>query len=138
MPHASLPITDHEAHALAVSVYAADFARGSVDWGPVGEITGPLMAVIDVPQRAKPKAAAAAVGLMRRSGGGLTWRGQRLNLETITAIFDVLSDGAHRGGCPGAERGHHEWAAAAVTPAGTPSIQIPPKNKRCQRCGLQG
>src|SRR6266487_6406690 len=99
MPDAPPPITDQEAHELAVSVYAAEFAGGSVDWSAVGEITRPLLAVVDVPRTARPRAAAAALALMRRSGGGLSWRGQHLNLESVAAIFDVLSDGTRRGGC---------------------------------------
>jgi hypothetical protein len=123
---------------MGVSVRAAEFAHGIVDWTAVTGITEPLLAIADVPKSAKPRAAAAAVALIRRDAGGVSWRGQRVNLETLAAIFDVLSDGKFRDGCAGSPGGYHEWAPEEVNPTGTTRVRIPLKNRRCQRCGLQG
>jgi len=132
------PLTDEQAHEMGVSVRAGEFVRGIVDWTAVTGITEPLLAIADVPRSAKPRAAAAAVALIRRDASGVSWRGQRVNIETLAAIFDVLSDAKHRGGCPGSDGGYHEWAPAEVNPTGTTPVRIPMKNRRCQRCGLQG
>jgi hypothetical protein len=123
---------------MAVCIRAQESAPGSVDWNTVHAITAPLLAVTDVPRTARAKAAAAAVALIRRDERHLVWRGSPVNLETMVAIFDVLSDGKHRGGCPGSSNGNHEWAPSETNPVGTTPIRIPMKNRRCQRCGLQG
>lgn len=138
MAEARPTLTDEQAHETAVCIRAEEFAHGAVDWQTVTGITGPVLAIADVPKSAKAKAAAAAVALMRRDKPGLNWRGQSLNLETLAAIFDVLSDGEHRGGCPESPDGHHEWAPSETNPTGTTAVRIPLKNRRCQRCGLQG
>jgi hypothetical protein len=132
------PLTDEQAHDLGASVRAGEFVHAAVDWTAVTGITEPLLAMTDIPRSAKPRAAAAAVALIRRDASGVSWRGQGVNIETLAAIFDVLSDGQHRGGCPGSDGGYHEWAAAEVNPTGTTPVRIPLKNRRCQRCGLQG
>jgi hypothetical protein len=131
------PLTDEQAHELAVSIRAGEFAPGVVDWKTVDGIIEPLLAIADVPPTAKAKAAAAAVALMRRQGDALAWRGQQVNPETMAAIFDRLSEGKRRGGCPGSPDGHHAWAASEINPTGTTPVRIPLKNRRCQRCGLQ-
>lgn len=131
-------LTDEQAHETAVSIRAGEFVPGVVDWKTVNGITEPLLAIADVPRTAKAKAAAAAVALIRREENGLSWRGQRVNLETLAAIFDLLSEGKRRGGCPGSPNDQHEWAASEMNPTGTTPIRIPLKNRRCQRCGLQG
>jgi hypothetical protein len=131
-------LTDEQAHEMGASVRSGEFVHGIVDWTAVSGITEPLLAITDIPRSAKPRAAAAAVALIRRDVSGVSWRGQRVNIETLAAIFDVLSDGKHRGGCPGSADRYHEWAPAEVNPTGTTPVRIPMKNRRCQRCGLQG
>jgi hypothetical protein len=104
----------------------------------VNGITGPVLAIADVPRTAKARAAAGAVAVIRKDGEGMYWRGQPVNPETVAAIFDVLSDGKYRSGCPDSPDGHHDWAAGETNPTGTSPVRIPLKNRRCQRCGLQG
>jgi hypothetical protein len=135
---AATGLTDEQAHAMGVSIRAQEFVPGAVDWQSVTGITEPLLAIADVPRSAKAKAAAATVALIRRDDNAVSWRGQRVNLETLAAIFDVLSEGKHRNGCPGSPAGYHEWAPAEVNPTGTTPVRIPMRNRRCQRCGLQG
>ena len=131
-------VSDQQAHEIAVSIRGSDFAPGSVDWDVVHGITAPVLAIADVPRTAKSRAAAGAVAVIRKDGEGMYWRGQRVNPETVAAIFDVLSDGRYRNGCSDSPNGHHDWAAAETNPTGNSPVRIPLKNRRCQRCGLQG
>ena len=133
-----MPLTDQEAHAIAVSIRGTEFAPEAVDRKLVQGITEPLLAIVDVPRTARARAAAGAVALIRKGGPDMLWRGLRVNPETMAAIFDVLSDGKYRHGCPDSPDGHHEWAGAEVNPTGSSPVRIPLKNRRCQRCGLQG
>lgn len=138
MADVARPLTDLQAHEIAVSICGAAFAPGVIDWEAVRAITESLFAIQDVPRSATARAAAASVALMRRDAQGLSWRGAVVNRETMAAIFDVLSDGKHRGGCPASPDGRHEWAASELNPTGSTPVRIPLKNRRCQRCGLQG
>lgn len=138
MSEALQPLTDLQAHEMAVSIRGETFVPGLVDWAVVTGISERFLSIADVPRSAKARAAAAAVALMRRDAHGLSWRGAPVNLETIAAIFDVLSDGNHRSGCRESPDGYHEWAASEVNPTGSTPVRVPLKNRRCQRCGLQG
>jgi hypothetical protein len=138
MTQITRPLSNRQSHEIAVSIRGAEFAPSAVDWTLVQEITAPVLAISDVPTTAKSRAAAGAVAVIRKADGSMHWRGQPINPETLAAIFDVFSDGKHRKGCPGSPDGHHEWAAAETNPTSTSPIRIPLKNRRCQRCGLQG
>jgi len=132
------PLTDQQAHEIAVSIRGTEFSQGAVDWDLVEGIAAPLLAIADVPRMAKARGAAGIVALIRRDVEGMLWRGRRVNPETMAAIFDVLSDARYRDGCPDSPDGRHAWAAAETNPTGTTPVRIPLKNRRCQRCGLQG
>jgi hypothetical protein len=138
MTQVTRPLSDQQAHSIALSIRGAEFEPSAVDWNLVQELTAPVLAITDVPRTAKSRATAGAVAVIRKGGGSMHWRGQLVNPETVAAIFDVFSDGKHRKGCPGSPDGRHQWAAAETNPTGTSSVRIPPKNRRCQRCGLQG
>lgn len=131
-------LTDQQAHEMAVNIRGAAFAQGAVDWQTVTGITARLLAIANAPRSVRARAAAASVALIRRDERGLLWRGAPVSLETLAAVFDVLSDGKHRGSCPDSPSGHHEWAASEVNPTGSTPVRVPLKNRRCQRCGLQG
>jgi hypothetical protein len=134
----SLPLTDQEAHEIAMSIRGTEFPPEPVDRKLLQGITEPLLAIADVPRAAKARAAAGAVAIIRKGGDDMLWRGQRVNPETMAAIFDVLSDGKYRTGCPDSPDRYHIWAAADINPTGSSPVRIPLKNRRCQRCGLQG
>src|SRR5689334_21072687 len=93
------PLTDQQAHAIAVSIRGTEFPQGAVDWDLAQGITVPLLAIADIPRMAKARGAAGVVALIRRDAEGMQWRGQRVNPETMAAIFDELSDGKYRHGC---------------------------------------